>query len=100
VDLNAQSLANMAYMRARQLIGLNRETLEDLVASALERETLTREDLDKIFAAHHLERRLVPEPDSQPPAGRADRRGSASEHPLGEPTVMPQIDPAIEPGGE
>jgi cell division protease FtsH len=100
VDLNAQSLANMAYMRARQLIGLNRETLEDLVASALERETLTREDLDKIFAAHHLERRLVPEPDAQPPAGRRDRRRSASEHPLGEPTVMPQIDPAIEPRGE
>jgi cell division protease FtsH len=74
VDLNAQELAKMAHMRARQLIGLNRECLEDLVANALERETLTREDLDKIFAAHRLERRLIPGHDATPPRGTEERR--------------------------
>jgi cell division protease FtsH len=60
VDLNAQALARMAFVRARQLVALNRKCLDDLVASALERETLTREDLDEIFDAHRLERRLLP----------------------------------------
>jgi hypothetical protein len=32
----------------------NRECLDNLAANALERETLTREDLDEIFAAHEL----------------------------------------------
>jgi cell division protease FtsH len=74
VDLNAQALARMAHARARQLIGLNRGCLEALVANALERETLTRQDLDKIFAAHELERRLIPAGEARPPAGEADRR--------------------------
>src|SRR6478672_1039237 len=74
VDLNAQELAKMAHMRARQLIGMNRECLEDLVANALERETLTREDLDKIFAAHRLERRLIPGHEAAPPRGTEERR--------------------------
>ncbi len=33
---------------------MNRKCLDDLAANALERETLTREDLDEIFAAHEL----------------------------------------------
>ena len=60
VDKNAQELAHMAYARARQLMKLNRKCLDDLAANALERETLTREDLDEIFAAHELRRALVP----------------------------------------
>ncbi len=39
---------------ARALLAANRECLDDLAANALERETLTREDLDEIFAAHEL----------------------------------------------
>lgn len=50
----------MAYARARQLMKVNRECLDDLATNALERETLTREDLDEIFAAHELRRTLVP----------------------------------------
>jgi cell division protease FtsH len=61
VDLNAQGLAEMAYSRARQLLALNRECLDDLAANALERETLTREDLDEIFDAHELNSDMVPE---------------------------------------
>jgi len=54
VDLAAMTLAREAYRRARTLLANNRECLNDLAASALERETLTREDLDEIFAAHEL----------------------------------------------
>jgi cell division protease FtsH len=61
VDQDAQELAHMAYARARQLMRLNRRTLDDLAAAALEHETLTREDLDEIFDAHELRRTLVPD---------------------------------------
>jgi cell division protease FtsH len=54
VDLNAQALAEMAFSRARQLLAQNRDCLDDLAVNALERETLTREDLDDIFDAHPL----------------------------------------------
>ena len=60
VDTNAQELAHMAYARARQLMQLNRQCLDDLATNALERETLTREDLDEIFDAHDLRRSLIP----------------------------------------
>ncbi|HEX3734567.1 MAG TPA: AAA family ATPase [Solirubrobacterales bacterium] len=54
VDLAAMTLAREAYRRARALLGANRQCLDDLAANALERETLTREELDEIFAAHKL----------------------------------------------
>jgi len=54
VDLASMTLAREAYRRARALLAANRECLEDLTAQALERETLTREELDEIFAAHEL----------------------------------------------
>ena len=46
------TLARVAYRRARALLAANRDCLDDLAANALERETLTREDLDEIFARH------------------------------------------------
>ncbi len=64
VDLHAQELAHMAYARARQLMQVNRECLDDLATNALERETLTREDLDEIFDAHELRRTLLPGKDT------------------------------------
>jgi cell division protease FtsH len=54
VDLAAMSLAREAYRRSRALLAANRECLDDLATSALERETLSREELDEIFAAHEL----------------------------------------------
>jgi cell division protease FtsH len=54
VDVAAMTLAREAYRRARALLAANRECLDDLAANALERETLTREDLDEIFTAHEL----------------------------------------------
>jgi ATP-dependent Zn protease len=53
-DVAPMMLARNAYRRARSLLADNRECLDDLAANALERETLTREDLDEIFAAHEL----------------------------------------------
>jgi ATP-dependent Zn protease len=65
VDENAQELAHMAYARALQLMQVNRQCLDDLATNALERETLTREDLDEIFEAHELRRSLVPEGEAE-----------------------------------
>ncbi|MDP9276907.1 MAG: AAA family ATPase [Actinomycetota bacterium] len=61
VDLNAQALAEMAFSRARQLLALNRDCLVHLATNVLERETLTREDLDDIFDAHELSTALLPQ---------------------------------------
>jgi cell division protease FtsH len=66
VDLAAMTLAREAYRRARILLATNRECLDDLAANALERETLTREDLDEIFAAHELH-------ELETPTGTVDR---------------------------
>jgi len=38
---------------------------------------LTRNDLDSIFAAHRLERRLIPADESAPPPGIGERRAVA-----------------------
>jgi cell division protease FtsH len=61
VDLAAMTLAREAFRRARALLHDNRECLDDLAANALERETLTREDLDEIFAAHELHEQDLPD---------------------------------------
>jgi cell division protease FtsH len=55
VDVAAMMLARDAHRRARILLAANRKCLDDLAANALERETLSREDLDEIFAAHELQ---------------------------------------------
>jgi len=63
----AMTLAREAYRRARALLAANRRCLDDLAAAALERETLTREELDEVFAAHEL----------PAPTGRATAAGAA-----------------------
>jgi cell division protease FtsH len=60
VDLAAMTLAREALRRARSLLAGNRDCLDDLAANALERETLTREDLDEIFKAHDLREKELP----------------------------------------
>jgi cell division protease FtsH len=80
VDHNAQELAQMAYSRARRLMQLNRPCLDDLATEALESETLTREDLDEIFAAHEL-RLIVDTADEQPPLAIRPDSGRRLEGP-------------------
>ena len=64
VDLGAMAIARDAHRRALGLLGANRRCLDDLAATALERETLTREDLDGIFAAHELQISELPAVDA------------------------------------
>ncbi|HEX4732540.1 MAG TPA: AAA family ATPase [Solirubrobacterales bacterium] len=54
VDLAAMTLAREAFRRARALLTANRACLDDLAEQAISRETLTREELDEIFARHTL----------------------------------------------
>jgi cell division protease FtsH len=76
LDEDAQELAHMAYARARQLMQVNRDCLDDLANNALEHETLTREDLDEIFAAYDLRRTFLPEVEQEEPeAKRVIARG-------------------------
>src|SRR3954471_1190729 len=93
VDQNAQELAQLAYARARQLMRLNRGCLDDLATNALERETLTREDLDEIFDAHDLRRNLVPKDD-----GSEARRLIARDRARSTGALMPQHTKGNEPG--
>jgi cell division protease FtsH len=60
VDQAAMTLAREAYRRARALLAANRECLDDLAEQALERETLSREDLEQIFAGHRLRGLVAP----------------------------------------
>ena len=57
------TLAREAYAARPPAAAANRGCLDDLAANALERETLTREDLDEIFDAHELRRTLLPKDD-------------------------------------
>ncbi|MGE0066523.1 MAG: hypothetical protein AB7T48_04130, partial [Solirubrobacterales bacterium] len=50
----AMTLAREAQRRARALLAANRACLDAVAAAALERETMSREELDEIFAAHEL----------------------------------------------
>src|SRR5215207_6708394 len=77
VDQAAMTLAREAYRRARALLSANLEVLDHLAVLALERETLTREELDEIFAAHEL-RGLVEAPGSGAALVALSRENSAS----------------------
>jgi len=72
VDVAAMMIARNAHRRARALLAENRQCLDDLAANALERETLTREDLDEIFAAHEL---------ASPERWRDEERTTTTSHP-------------------
>jgi cell division protease FtsH len=65
VDLASMTLAREAYRRSRALLTANRKCLDDLADQALIRETLTREELDEIFARNTL-RGLVEQKGSGP----------------------------------
>jgi cell division protease FtsH len=93
VDENAQELAHMAFARARQLMKVNRQCLDDLASNALERETLTREDLDEIFDAHDLRRSFLPEDEASEARKLIARDRSRSTGAL-----MPQHTKPDEPG--
>ncbi len=94
VDHASQELAHMAYARARHLMHLNRECLDDLAANALERETLTREDLDEIFDAHELRRTT---PKGSRPVGVDEEAASPEGRFTGPGSLLPQRSQRDEP---
>ena len=59
VDRGAMELARAAHRHARELLHVNRRCLDDLASAALERETLTREELDAIFDAQELSEPVI-----------------------------------------
>ncbi len=91
VDLNAQSLAEMAFSRARQLLALNRRCLDNLAVNVLERETLTREDLDGIFDAHELNAALLA--GDELPAALGSQAEATPAHLASEPSEPGQSEP-------
>ena len=54
VDQAAMTLAREAYRRARALLTANRDCLDELAAQALDRETLSREEMYEIFSEFEL----------------------------------------------
>jgi cell division protease FtsH len=60
VDLAAMNLAREGYRRARALLAANRSCLDELAGQALDRETLSREELDEIFAGFELRTLVEP----------------------------------------
>ncbi|HET7591340.1 MAG TPA: AAA family ATPase [Solirubrobacterales bacterium] len=75
VDRAAMTLARESYRRARALISANLECLDHIAVLALERETLTREELDEIFDSNEL-RGLVEAPGSGAAMVALSREGS------------------------
>jgi cell division protease FtsH len=85
VDVAAMTLAREAYRRARALLAANRECLDHLAATALERETLTREELDEVFAAHQLQ--VLADRQGTGPALVAMTRPPSPQDPPAQPTA-------------
>jgi cell division protease FtsH len=54
VDVAAMTLARESFRRARALLAANRGCLDELAAQALDRETLSREEMEEIFAEFKL----------------------------------------------
>jgi len=63
VDDEVKRLVDEAYAKAMQIVDANRELLDRIAAALLERETIDREDLDRLMKGESLPPRvLAPEP--------------------------------------
>ena len=67
VDTEVKRLIDEAYARATQILSENRELLDRIAAALLERETIDREDLDRLVKNLPLAPRNLP-PDPAPAA--------------------------------
>jgi cell division protease FtsH len=73
VDDEVKRLVDEAYARARQIITENRELLDRIAVALLDRETIDREDLDRLVKNLPLSpRNLAPDsaPAPNPPASK------------------------------
>jgi cell division protease FtsH len=71
VDQEVARVINESYQRARQVLTENAELLHTLAQSLLERETLTREDIETLARGEKLPARVPPP--SAPPAPTVPR---------------------------
>jgi cell division protease FtsH len=92
VDDEVKRLVDEAYARATEILAANRPLLDAIAAALLERETIDREDLDRLAKGLPLPpRSLTPvEPPSQPPAAKPAVQPAAARAPiLGAPPAEP-----------
>jgi cell division protease FtsH len=78
VDDEVKRLVDEAYARATQIIAENRELLDRIADALLERETIDREDLDRLVKNLPLPPRTLPPADSPAPQASAPTKPGAS----------------------
>ena len=89
VDDEVKRLIDEAYARATEILNGNRELLDRIATALLERETIDREDLDRLVKDLPLPPRSLPPPTPRAPdqpagqAGRPARSRAASGHTAG-----------------
>jgi cell division protease FtsH len=93
VDDEVKRLVDEAYAKATEIINENRELLDRIAVALLERETIDREDLDRLMKGEQLPPRVLPpEPIGAQP--------SPSSKPAGQPARTPILGaPPAEPAG-
>ncbi|MGE5231772.1 MAG: ATP-dependent zinc metalloprotease FtsH [Deltaproteobacteria bacterium] len=91
VDDEVKRLVDEAYAKATQILGENRELLDRIAVALLERETIDREDLDRLVKGEPLAPRVLPpEPPPPPPAAAAKPAPQPARAPiLGAPPAEP-----------
>jgi cell division protease FtsH len=92
VDDEVKRLVDEAYARATEILTANRPLLDAIAVALLERETIDREDLDRLVKGLPLPpRTLTPvEPPSTPPAAKPAAQPASSRAPiLGAPPAEP-----------
>ncbi len=92
VDDEVKRLVDEAYARATEILSANRPLLDAIAAALLERETIDREDLERLVKGLPLPpRSLTPmEPPSQPPSARPAAQPVGARAPiLGAPPAEP-----------
>jgi cell division protease FtsH len=92
VDDEVKRLVDEAYARATEILTANRPLLDAIAVALLERETIDREDLDRLAKGLPLPpRTLTPvEPPSIPPAAKPAAQPAAARAPiLGAPPAEP-----------
>jgi len=91
VDDEVKRLVDEAYARAMQIVNENRELLDRIAVALLERETIDREDLDRLMKGEPLPPRVLPpEPIGAQPLPAAKPAAQPARAPiLGAPPAEP-----------
>ena len=77
VDDEVKRLVDEAYARATEILGANRDLLDRIADALLERETIDREDLDRLVKNLPLPPRNLPPADPAPQASSPTKPGAS-----------------------